>query len=347
MKYIDYDVIDFVLDEDFKQWVIAPNADNNAFWESWISENPEKTEVVRQAKQMIRLIHFKKDHPENHDFQDVWNNIQQAVKEPESRPHVIEKVAAMSVRQTVPSGRLFSYKYAAVITGLLFLSMAFWYGYAYYGKNITVSTAYGELKTVELPDHSVVKLNANSQITYNRQWNVGQPREVWLKGEAFFSVTHQANHAPFVVHTDHLEVEVLGTEFNVDQREDKTRIVLNSGKVKVDFQDRQVVEMEPGELLAYSYLDSKIMKTKVDVEKETAWRNNQLIYEDTPIAEVIADIERQFGIDIKVEQDTVLQHKFTGVIPADNAEAFFITVEHTFNVRLIRKENHITIKANE
>lgn len=347
MKYIDYDVIDFVLDENFQQWVLAPTADNSAFWESWISENPEKTAIVRQAKQMILLIHFKKDHPENHDFQSVWNNIQQAVEEPESRQNIIEKVAAMSVRQSAPSGRLPFYKYAAAIVGLIFLGFAFWYGYEYHFKNITISTAYGELRTVVLPDHSVVKLNAHSQITYKRTWHSDQPREVWLEGEAFFSVTHQANHAPFVVHTNHLEVQVLGTEFNVDQREDKTQIVLNSGKVKVDFQDRQVVEMEPGELLAYSYQDSKILKKKVDVEKETAWRNNQLIYEEAPIAEVIADIERQFGFKIEVEQNAILQHKFTGVIPANNAEAFFTTVEHTFNVRIIRVEKHITIEANE
>lgn len=168
-----------------------------------------------------------------------------------------------------------------------------------------------------------------------------------MEGEAFFSVTHQANHAPFVVHTNHLEVEVLGTEFNVDHREDKTQVVLNSGKVKVDFQDRQVVEMEPGELLGYSYQDSKIWKKKVNAEKETAWRNNQLIYEEASIADVISDIERQFGYKIKVEQDSILQYKFTGVVPANSAEAFFITIENTFNVQVLREEMQIMIKANK
>lgn len=345
MKYIEYNVIDFVLDENFKQWVLAPNADNSAFWESWLGENPEKIAVVQQAKQTIMLIHFKKDHPENHDFQSVWNNIQKAVEGTENERDKIAKVVPMSVPRRASSERSPFYKFAVAMAGLVFLGLTFWYVYDY--QDITVATDYGELKTVVLPDHSVVKLNAHSQIRYHRTWDVDQPREVWLEGEAFFSVTHQANHAPFVVHTNHLEVEVLGTEFNVDHREDKTQVVLNSGKVKVDFQDRQVVEMEPGELLGYSYQDSKIWKKKVNAEKETAWRNNQLIYEEASIADVISDIERQFGYKIKVEQDSILQYKFTGVVPANSAEAFFITIENTFNVQVLREEMQIMIKANK
>lgn len=349
MKYIEYDVIDFVLDENFKQWVLAPDAENSAFWEAWINENPEKLSLISEARQMILMIHFKKDHPENQDFQTVWNAIRQAAEDSQSEEYsTAGKVVPMVIRTNPLSHKKRVYQVAASLTGIVCFGLAFWYIYTGFFQNITIATTYGELRTIVLPDESVVNLNANSQISYKRLWDDDQ-REVWLKGEAFFSVTHQQDDASFVVHTDHLDVQVMGTEFNVDERADKTQVMLSSGKVKVDFQNasvvEKVVEMEPGELLAYTYHDNKVSKEKANTDKETAWRNNQLIYDDATIADVIVDVERQFGLKITVEQDSILQHKFTGVIPASSVEAFFITIKNTFDVEVIRNEKNVTIKA--
>ncbi|WPP50962.1 FecR family protein [Catalinimonas niigatensis] len=349
MKYIEYDVTDFALDENFKQWVLSPDAKNTAFWKAWLSENPEKLSLVSQARQMILMIHFKKDHPENDDFQTVWNAIQQAVSDPQTNALPSGKIVHMRVQPKASSQQKIMYRVAASISAIVLFGCVFWYTYTNFFQDITITTAYGELRSVVLPDASIVNLNANSSITYKRNWDKDQ-REVWLKGEAFFSVTHQQAHTPFTVHTNHLDVQVLGTEFNVDERADKTQVMLSSGKVKVDFQNasvvEKIVEMEPGELLAYTYHDNKVSKEKADTEKETAWRNNQLIYEDASIADVIQDVERQFGLEISVEQDAILEHKFSGVIPANNAEAFFITIKNTFDVQVIRNEKHITIKSN-
>ncbi len=349
MKYIDFNVTDFALDENFKQWVLAPNAENTAFWEAWIRDNPEKFTLVSQARQTILLIHFKKDYPENHDFQTVWDAIQQAVNESEEDALPSGKIVQMVAQKSAPTHIRKWYRVATSLAGVVIIAIVCWYAYANFSRDIAITTAYGELKTVVLPDQSVVNLNANSQIIYKRFWN-SPNREVWLKGEAFFSVTHQQHHTPFVVHTGHLNVEVLGTEFNVDERADKTQVILSSGKVKIDFQNahvaEQIVEMEPGELLAYTHRDNKVSKEKTNTEKETAWRNNQLIYEEASIADVIQDVERQFGFEITVEQDSILQQRFTGVIPTSSAEAFFITIKNSFDMQVIRNGKRITIKAN-
>lgn len=84
------------------------------------------------------------------------------------------------------------------------------------------ATQYGEQRVVELPDHSVVSLNANSTLRFRNDWSQANTlREVWLDGEAFFSVQKQegaAGPAKFIVHTNDLDVEVLGTRFNVSNR---------------------------------------------------------------------------------------------------------------------------------
>lgn len=344
MKYVAYDVMDFVLDEHFKQWVLSPETSNSKFWESWLRENPEKASVVSEARQMILLIHFKKDHPENQDFQQVWQHITQAIdEEPESET---AKVVPFTVLHSSVKKK-HVYPVAASLAAILLLGLGCLYAYFSFFGQVTLSTDYGEIKTVVLPDNSVVKLNAHSQISYARHWDDAAVREVWLQGEAFFSVTHQTNHTPFIVRTEHLAVRVLGTEFNVDQRKDKTEVVLNSGKVKVDLQEQSIaesmIEMQPGELLAYTHADNKIAHKKVDAEKATAWRNNQLIYEEIPIKEVITDMEQQFGFDIQVRQNDILQYRFTGVVPADNADAFFATIKNTFGVQVKREGQKIMI----
>lgn len=348
MKYIDYAVNDFVLDENFKQWVLAPTAENSAFWEAWLYDNPEKEPDVRQARKLILLMHFKKDHPENEDFQQVWEGIQRQVDHAQTAAYQEPRVVQMAVEPHRKTPYFWHFRTAASLAGLILVSLALWFTYDIFYRNITIATTSGEIRTLVLPDQSVVTLNANSELSYPRFWNT-EIREVQLKGEAFFSITHQQDSTPFIVHTNHLDVRVLGTEFNVDEREDRTQVLLTAGKVKVGIQQGagiEEVDMIPGELLAYSHQDNSIVKQAAAGETEAAWRSNQLIYENTTIADVIMDMERQFGFDIQVEDTAILQEEFNGVIPADNAEAFFVTIENTFDVQIIMSEKQIIIKAN-
>jgi transmembrane sensor len=87
------------------------------------------------------------------------------------------------------------------------------------GGKLAVQTEYGKLKQVLLPDSSSIVLNANSKIEYDKNWSKGKRREVWLEGEAFFDVRHLnqdttqvSTYDQFVVHTEDLDVEVLGKQ---------------------------------------------------------------------------------------------------------------------------------------
>jgi ferric-dicitrate binding protein FerR (iron transport regulator) len=123
------------------------------------------------------------------------------------------------------------------------------------------TTHYGETARIKLPDGSMVVLNAHSTLTYN-DWSEGQTREVWLNGEAFFEVQkkHDATgRVKFVVHTGDLNVEVLGTRFNVSNRGLRTQIVLEEGKVRLRYEQEteKVIDMQPGELVEYVNADTK------------------------------------------------------------------------------------------
>lgn len=133
----------------------------------------------------------------------------------------------------------------AIVGGLLFLSLH------EHENPICICTAYGKTERITLPDQSVVLLNANSVLSYNDKWTDNKTREVWLAGEAYFEVkkSDARGNAKFVVHTDQLSVEVLGTEFNVNNRRGKTQVVLNAGKVRLtsDTTLEKEIIMAPGE----------------------------------------------------------------------------------------------------
>ena len=119
-------------------------------------------------------------------------------------------------------------------------------------------TGYGEMKTIVLPDSSVVILNSNSSLRIPEQWSDAEGRQVWLEGEAYFQVQKQpATVRKFVVHTRQVDVEVLGTKFNVNTRRQQAVVSLEEGKVRLlvykgdsaVLEKRAPVVMRPGQVV--------------------------------------------------------------------------------------------------
>ena len=138
-------------------------------------------------------------------------------------------------------------RWAAII--LVLVGIGGYYFVQNQPERIQYETAYGEIKSFVLPDGSLVKLHANSQVSFVEEWEVGVDREVFLKGEAYFEVEKKPQtQAKFSVFTNDLKVEVLGTEFNVDTRKEKTEVVLNEGSIKLQLKDqaKQRILMKPG-----------------------------------------------------------------------------------------------------
>ena len=93
-------------------------------------------------------------------------------------------------------------------------------------EKVVHQTGYGETAQLSLPDGSQVVLNANSSISFLPDWDEKKERTVTLEGEAFFSISHTVDHQKFIVHSKNIEVEVLGTAFNVNNRRGKSQVVL-------------------------------------------------------------------------------------------------------------------------
>jgi ferric-dicitrate binding protein FerR (iron transport regulator) len=160
----------------------------------------------------------------------------------------------------------------------------------------TLSTEKGETYVLTLPDQSKVWLNAASSLTYSASLNENGIRKVKLTGEAFFKVAKDKLH-PFVVQTAHQEVEVLGTEFNINSYPDEsaiaTTLVEGSVKVRSDSRQRTIV---PGEQLTNNGTDFKV--AKVNLDNVVDWKDGEFNLDGLPFRVAMRKIARWYDIEV-------------------------------------------------
>jgi len=238
---------------------------------------------------------------------------------------------------------------AASILFIAMIGYGTWYSLTL--QQVQFITAYGEKREIILPDHSVVQLNANSQLTYKQGWNDEIPREVWLKGEAFFEITHSPGkgNAQFIVHTHDLDVEVLGTVFNVSERRGRTQVVLNSGKVKLtSHQAEQQLMMEPGELAELKKGERQFVKRSVNPIQYSSWASDKLIFDKTSFKEIVALIEDTYGYEVKTTVAELNEVTFTATIPSTDMDVLLSIVSESYDVEveIVKKDKVILIRKN-
>lgn len=222
---------------------------------------------------------------------------------------------------------------AAAVALLLMGSIAYWV--VSRSNTVQYTTGFGVTQEITLPDQSTVVLNANSTLRYSKEWKQG-PREVWLEGEAYFSVVKGiSTPRQFMVHTEGLAVEVLGTTFNVNQRSEKTEVVLTSGRVKLslDNPEQEKVLMQPGELVAYSSQTQQYVKQSIDTKIYTSWKDNLLIFKNQPLREIARTLEDRYGYVIRFDDPKIGEEYFTTTLPADQVDILFTMLASSYDIR--------------
>ncbi len=176
----------------------------------------------------------------------------------------------------------------------------------------TYSTQLAERTEVTLPDNSEIFLNAESQISFSKKkWD--QKRDVTLKGEAFFKV---AKGKKFTVSTDQGTVAVLGTQFNVENRDNFFEVTCFEGLVSVTFKGKET-KLPAG--TSFVVIDGVIQPTNKPEGAHPAWMNNESSFDRIPLKYVLAELERQFNVSVKTK-DVNTELIFTGSFDNTNLE---------------------------
>ena len=239
------------------------------------------------------------------------------------------------------------HKAAAIALIFVFAGLA--YLYTRSDKYIYYQTAFGETSEVTLPDGSSVILNGNTGLKFNNNWENQEVREVWVAGEAFFSVIHTQKDLPFFVYTSHdFNVEVLGTEFNVKARNTKTCVVLNTGSIQLNILEpgqRKRVTMAPGDMIAFENDPSLLVKKVVDPEIYSAWKDDKLIFDNTSIEEITILLKETYGLSVIVSDSELLKQKISGSTPNKDVDTLLDGLALLLDIEIIT-ENGLVIFQN-
>jgi ferric-dicitrate binding protein FerR (iron transport regulator) len=255
-----------------------------------------------------------------------------------------------ALRTPWPQGQLPNRRrmtYLSVAASLaIFLCLSFYLSRDYFLYD-TYSTDYGMTKNVLLPDGSEVTLNANSTLKVSKNMVEQEVREVWLDGEAFFSITKRPNNVRFAVHTDNLDVEVLGTKFNVNNRRGKTEVILSEGSVRLTSElkasDKSTLYMKPGDYVSLSRADSTFLRRVVVPEKFTAWQSNKLVFDETPLRIVAQKIEDYYGVKVEIADTVIAGRLVTGTLPNNDLGIVLRSLNTSHNLNIKREDNRILI----
>lgn len=177
-----------------------------------------------------------------------------------------------------------------------------------------LATANGESYQLRLPDGTMVWLNAASSITYPVSFSNTALREVELAGEAYFEVVKDRKR-PFVVSTNHQQIRVLGTEFNVNAYPDEPeqRTTLLEGSIKLSMEDGALARvLKPGEQAVSA--GKQLQVSTVDVDQAVDWKNGDFIFQSEPLISLMRRVSRWYNVQVVYASGVDKEGTFTGKV---------------------------------
>ncbi|WP_339694734.1 FecR domain-containing protein [uncultured Roseivirga sp.] len=224
---------------------------------------------------------------------------------------------------------------------------------AFLGREFMNSSA-GEMQTLMaaslngeaavLPDGSQVWLKEGSSITFPEEFSSAE-REVTLKGEGFFEVAHNPEQ-PFIVKAKQTETRVLGTSFNLNASQEGERIelVLMTGKVRFSTQE-EVVVLAPGDQVVIDE-GGKLSKKENSNGNFLAWKTGTLVFENTPMKQVMEDIANAYGIGYEFENIAFMNCPLTTRFENESIENVLQAIEALFDIEIEENNGTYIIKGN-
>ncbi|MEM9672594.1 MAG: FecR family protein [Cyclobacteriaceae bacterium] len=341
MSYQNYQVSDFVADDFFRRWVLSPDKETKAYWKAWCKQRPDKVPIIQQACTLVLMTNIEPVNYTEQDRLETWKNINQSLDKNKTSPALLPKPESRSAFRWI--------KLAAALTGFLLISI-----YAintHFDRVEEYRTGYSEVITIPLPDGSTVMLNANSTLQVSSRWQ--QQREVWLEGEAFFTVEkslkpsnqQEVTYRKFTVHAGEVAVEVLGTRFNVQNRPQTTQVILEEGAValKHDAQNNQnSIQLYEGEIATYFPNNDSFKRELVDTESLLSWKESMHVFKATSLSEVAQTIENIYGHRVRVSAE-VKKRRFSAKVPYGQIDLLLELLSESLDLHIEQSENLILI----
>lgn len=335
--YQDFDTNDFINDNYFKEWIQNPSHEIDLKWSQWLKENPDKADTVAEARDILERMSFTRYKLPDERVDALWSKIEEEASSVDM-PKVIEMRPSFYRRNI---GKIAASIALLFVTSLLFLVVV------NKSSEVVYATSSGEIREVTLPDQSVIVLNENTELRYASDFMEDDSRKVWIKGEGFFEVTKRVDekkrHMPFVVYLENATVTVLGTSFNIQERDGTSEVVLQTGSVRVGLLNNdQQYTLVPGNMIAVR--DGVAELKTVNPRFFSSWKEGTLIFEELSLEEIASVIERTYGLRVEFQDEELKSKRFKGTFPADNHNMLFKALERAYDLEVIVKGDSVSLR---
>ena len=209
----------------------------------------------------------------------------------------------------------------------------------------TLVVPFGKRSEIVLSDGTRVWLNSGSKLIFPAQF-AEDKREVYLEGEAVFEVAHRRKQ-PFLVKSEHQDVEVLGTVFNVSNYKDDSAIytVLQSGSIQINLTDDNLfntpksIKITPGTLATFDKKEKEIQTQSVATAPYFSWRDGVFIFKNDSLKSIMKKISRYYNVEVVINDKNLANETFSGHLDVkENIENVMQTIKATqsseFNYQL-------------
>ncbi len=319
-----FDIYDFLTDDDFIRWVQEGRKEDNEFWDRWLAQHPDKHLTIEEARRILQLLAPRKA------------AVDDLEKEMEVKK-LLDTISAQPVDQSEPPVlHISSHKKWWYAAAVFFIAVAATMSYFVFTRNATagkfdyasvtpskqlvenVNSSANSVKLV-LPDESIVELGAGSRIAYANNFDSSQTRDVYLSGEATFTVVKNPAH-PFRVFANEIVTKVLGTTFTVRSfnKDSIIQVTVRTGKVSVYSQENtsNSETRTPNQLggiiltvnqeLVYKKSNREftrsLMQNPVIITRDTV-DQKAMVYDDAPLEKVFVHLSKTYGVNIVYDND--------------------------------------------
>uniref|UniRef100_UPI003217A5E7 FecR family protein n=1 Tax=uncultured Draconibacterium sp. TaxID=1573823 RepID=UPI003217A5E7 len=309
---------DLISDDQFIEWASGRDKSNNNYWNEWKAKHPEYSAEFEEAQKVVQRLNFNAPVFTVPEVKYQWNKTQSMLDKPKAGRSVngffrwFGSVAAVLLIPVVVTLIWFYQKNINFQTELEQVVQ-------YSQENpVSVNSPWGSLVNLELPDGTLVWLNAGSEIKYPASFSEKQ-RKVSIKGEAFFEVEKAG--VPFIVENGGPQVRVYGTQFNVNSYENEENVIvaLAEGKVSLNVNGEEQF-LKPGEISIFNKEKRSLLITEADIDQYISWRSGKLIFRNTTLEAMSRTLERRYNVNITIRDAEVAKYIYNAIIRGETFE---------------------------
>lgn len=215
---------------------------------------------------------------------------------------------------------------------------------------VTIYTTKGVKGKITLPDNSTVWMNSDSKISYPVHFEPNK-RDVNMSGEIYFEVKKDSSRPMYVSTNKNLKVEVKGTSFAIKSynNDNESKTTLFNGSIVLHYKDKKgkiekTVNIKPQESIVCNDRNTiPILTRPKDINKEIAWRDGQLLFENTPMEEAIKILERWYGVSFIINNHKIYNYKLTSAFHSESITQVLDLMKYCMPLKFEIKHNVIII----